>query len=85
MILLFAGLNPHRQPIIRRRQRAGGVRSESARRIDGLVEIEHHAAFLGQGRVEETASAVGFATAGLIAKNVKQLLCIRRFEDRVEA
>ncbi len=37
----LAGLDPQRQPVLRRRQRAGGVGREDTRRVVGQVEVDH--------------------------------------------
>src|SRR5450759_1309616 len=79
-VLLFAGLDTHRQPVLRRRQRAGGVGGERAGWVVGLIEIEHDVAVGRQGGVEKTARAVGFPGAGLIAEYVEKLFGVGGFQ-----
>src|SRR3546814_10359807 len=61
------------QTVFRRRQRARGKRVHSARRIVGLVEIDHRVPVrVGWRRVEKTPGAVGFAAIAAIAENQEQ-------------
>src|SRR5580658_5996612 len=73
VVFLLARFNPHRQPVLRRRQRASRVIRKSARRIVSLVEIQNHFAALRHIRVEEPARAVGFLARRLIAEDIKKL------------
>ena len=67
-IILLAGLDPRRQPVLLGRQRAGGEGGEGAGRVVGGVEVHHHLAVLGRVGVQEAAGAVGLFAVGLSAK-----------------
>src|ERR1039458_5746074 len=79
-VLLFAGLDAHRQPVLRRRQRARGVGCECAGWVVGLIEIEHDVAVVRHGRVEKAARAVSLLSARPIAEYIEKFLGIGGFQ-----
>src|ERR1039457_2541552 len=83
-VLLFAGLDAHRQPVLRRRQRARGVGCECAGWVVGLIEIEHDVAVVRHGRVEKAARAVSLLSARPIAEYIEKFLGIGGFQYRSE-
>src|ERR1039458_8106714 len=84
-VLLLTGFDANSQPVLRRRQRAGGVGGEGAGRVVGFVEVEHHLAVFGQRGIQEAAGAIGFPGGGLVAEDEEELLRARLFENRVES
>src|ERR1039457_5243111 len=79
-VLLFAGLDAHRQPVLRRRQRARGVGCECAGWVVGLIEIEHDVAVVRHGRVEKAARAVSLLSARPIAEYIEKFLGVGGFQ-----
>src|SRR6202162_3526331 len=71
---LFTCLDPDRKPVLLRRERAGGVGSERAGRIVGLVEIQKHLAVFGKLGVEKPARGIGSFGAGFIAKYEEEVV-----------
>ena len=71
-VFLLARLDPDRQPVLRRRERAGRVRREDARRVVGLVEVEHGPAVRGRWDVDESAAAVRLAAVRQSPKTTNQ-------------
>src|SRR6185312_1193 len=74
---LLARRDRHRQPVLRRRQRAGGVRRIAAWRVVCVVEVERHRAaagdtVTGQVGVEKPAGAIGSRRAGSVAEVEEQ-------------
>src|SRR3954470_6514897 len=81
-ILLLPRRHAYIQPVLRRRQRTGGIGRESARRVPGLVEIEDQLAVLRQRGVEKTRRPIRFLATGAIGKNKEQRIGF--FLDRVQ-
>ena len=71
-VLAFAGGDGQSEPILRRRQRTGGVRSESAGRILRFVEVQNHAAILGRIRIEKPRGRVRGLATGLVAEHEEE-------------
>src|SRR5207245_11469807 len=80
----LARLDPQRQPVLLRRQGAGGVGGEGARRGVGLVEVEDDLPVLREVGVEEPAGRIGLLVARLVPEYVEQLHSTRLLEDRLE-
>src|SRR5687767_13661020 len=73
--ILLAGLDAEGEAVLRRRERAGRVAREGARRAVGAVEVERDAA-VGAGRVgvEVAPRAVGLLAARLVGEDDEELL-----------
>src|SRR3954468_14239464 len=69
VVVQLAGLDPQRQMIARRRERAGGEGSEGAGWAVGTVEVERDPTVLREGGFEEPPSRVGRVAGGLVAKD----------------
>src|SRR3954465_8999194 len=73
----LAGLDAHRHPILRRRQRAGRKRIECARRILRTVEIEHHLPVLRQRCIEKSRRRIRGLAAGQVTEDEPQLVAVQ--------
>ena len=76
-VLAFAGGDGQSEPILRRRQRTGGVRSESAGRILRFVEVQNHAAIPRRIRIEKPRGRVRGLAAGLVAEHEEETPALR--------
>ncbi len=81
-VIQLPGLNPNRQPILLRRQRARRIRRKRTRRVLGLVEVHHHLAVLREIGVEESSGRIGLFPASEIAKDKEEMVV---FYYRVQA
>src|SRR5213594_3790661 len=82
---LLARLDPDRQMVLLRRQGAGRVGSEGARRTVRLVEVQDDPAVLRSLAVEEPPRSVGLLAARPVTEDVEELLRAGFLQDWLEA
>src|ERR1700722_13138897 len=73
-VFKLARIDGQGEPILLRRQRAGGEVGECTRRIEGLVEIDFDAIRVGQSDVQEAPGPIGLPACGSIRKHTKHTL-----------
>src|SRR5215472_10050353 len=71
-VVQLARLDLNRQMILARRQRAGGIRGESAGGIVGLVEIEDDLSLMRRRGVQKAAGGISSLAARQVAKDEEQ-------------
>src|SRR6267154_3762999 len=89
MVALLSDRQRYWEPVLFRRQRAGGIRSVCARRIFQAVEIEYQLArfvepLVRESRIQKPASSIGLGSAGRIPQHEKQLCRRWILENRVQ-
>jgi hypothetical protein len=89
-VALLASLDSYGQPILLRRQGAGGVGRVGAGGILKPVEVEFEGSWLaeaviGQSGMEEARRLIGAGLAGLVAEDEEERLVRRIFENRLQS
>src|SRR5262252_8817771 len=80
-VFQLAGLDRDVETVLRRRQRAGRIRRECARRGVGLVEVQNYLPFFWHFGVQETAGAVSRLARRKIPEYEEEPVV---FKDRIQ-
>src|SRR5262245_17796997 len=83
-VCLFAGEDAYLQPVFGQWYWTRRIRVERARRVVGLVEIEHGRSVIFQVRVKESSSVVGLFSARAIAEDEPEALRPRRHRPQTD-
>src|SRR5690242_11182436 len=72
VVVFFARMDRHAQPVFFRRQRTSGIRSDRARWVVGPVEVEHHRPAGYRAGLQKAPAGISLGLAGGIAEDEEQ-------------